>query len=122
VSTFNLSSVAVRVYNMQAMTAFYSEAFGINFKDVDTFGLPSKFGEFNGIMLKFVPIRDENEVDFEKYPVHQLGFNVSDVQKVIDIAIKHGGKIEGDITRKAGKINAAVRDPDGNTIEFYSEL
>jgi predicted enzyme related to lactoylglutathione lyase len=121
VSTLNLSSVAVRVYNMEAMTAFYSEAFGIQFNDVDTFGLASKFGEFNGVIFKFVPIRNEDEVDFENYPIHQLGFNVSDFQKVIEIAIKHGGKIEGGITRNEGKVNAAVRDPDGNTLELYSD-
>jgi predicted enzyme related to lactoylglutathione lyase len=118
-SRLNLTSVAVRVHHMDAMVAFYSEAFNIQFEDVDTFGLPSKFGDCNGITLKFVPIRDE--VDFENYPIHQLGFNVSDVDKVIDIALKHGGKMEGGITRKDGKVNAAVRDPDGNTIELYSE-
>ncbi|MBC7878589.1 MAG: VOC family protein [Anaerolineales bacterium] len=120
-NTTNLTSIALRVCNMDAMVAFYSAAFDIKFKDVDTFGLPSKFGEFKGITLKFVPIRDEDEVDFENYPIHQLGFSISDVEKVINIALKHGGKLEGDITRKDGKVNAAVRDPDGNTIELYSE-
>ena len=114
-----LASVAIRVHNMVSMTAFYSEAFGIRFKEVDTFGIRSRFGDLNGIILKFVPIRDE--ADFENYPIHQLGLNVQDVQKVIDIAIKHGGKTDGEIIRKDGEAQAAVRDPDGNTIELYSE-
>jgi predicted enzyme related to lactoylglutathione lyase len=104
---------------MDAMTAFYSEAFDIHFTEVDTFGIQSRFGDFNGITLKFVPIRDE--ADFENYPIHQLGFDVRDIQKVIEIALKHGGKGEGELIHNEGKVQAAVRDPDGNTIELYSE-
>jgi predicted enzyme related to lactoylglutathione lyase len=117
----SITSVAVRVFQMDVMVAFYSESFGIQFEDVDTFGLPSKFGDLNGVTLKFVPIRDENEVDFENYPIHQLGFNVPDVEKVIDSALKHGGKREGEIIRQDGTVNGVVRDPDGNTIELYSD-
>jgi len=115
----NLASIALRVHEMDAMLAFYSEAFDIQFETVDTFGISSKFGNINGITLKFVPIRDD--VDFENFPIHQLGFNVSDVERVIEIVRKHGGKLEGEVIRKDGKIRAAVRDPDGNTLELYSE-
>jgi predicted enzyme related to lactoylglutathione lyase len=104
---------------MASMTAFYHEALGIEFRTVDTFGLESKFGEFKGLTLKFVPIRDD--VDFENYPIHQLGFKVPDIRAVIEVAIKHGGRAEGEIMEKDGKSQSAVRDPDGNTIELYSE-
>jgi catechol 2,3-dioxygenase-like lactoylglutathione lyase family enzyme len=40
---------------------------------------------------------------------------------VIALAIKHGGRQEGKTIQVAGKKQAAVRDPDGNTIELYSE-
>jgi predicted enzyme related to lactoylglutathione lyase len=106
----NITSIAVRVCQMDAMVAFYSEAFNVQFENVVTSGFASKFGSINGINLKFVPIRDK--VDFENYPIHQLGFSVPDIEKVIKIALKHGGKTEG---------NTAVRDPDGNTLELYSE-
>jgi predicted enzyme related to lactoylglutathione lyase len=117
--TGQLSSIALRVHNMDAMVIFYKEAFGIQFRTVETFGLESKFGECNGITLKFVPIRDE--MDFENYPVHQPGFQVPDIRKVIEIAIKHGGRAEGEVIEKDGKFQAAIRDPDGNTIELYQE-
>lgn len=106
----NITSIAIRVCQMDAMVAFYSEAFGVQFENVDTSGFASKFGTLNGILLKFVPIRDN--VDFEDYPVHQLGFSVPDIERVIKIALKYGGKTEG---------NTAIRDPDGNTLELYSE-
>jgi predicted enzyme related to lactoylglutathione lyase len=101
------------------MVAFLSEAFGARFREVETFGLRSHFAEVNGITLKLVPIREA--VDFDGFPVHQLGFKVADVESVIATAQKHGGRLEGDILRQAGGVRAAIRDPDGNTIELYSE-
>ena len=115
----NISSVAMRIANMEAMLDFYSQAFGVKFREVNTFGILSQFGEVDGITLKFVPIRDD--ADFKNYPVHQLGFVVPDVEAVIALALQHGGREEGTLIRKQGRIEAAVRDPDGNTIELYSE-
>jgi predicted enzyme related to lactoylglutathione lyase len=115
----NISSIAFRVHNMETMLNFYAEAFQVQFREVDTYGIRSQFGELNGITLKFVPIRDD--ADFKAFPIHQLGFVVSDVEAVISLALKHGGRQEGQIIRAGGKIQAAVRDPDGNTIELYSE-
>lgn len=113
-----ISSIAFRVYNMDAMLAFYSEAFHVQFQAVDTYGIQSQFGDMDGITLKFVPIREGD--DFKNFPIHQPGFVVTDVEAVIDLALKHGGRQEGQTLRAEGKTQAAVRDPDGNTIELYS--
>lgn len=115
----SLSSIAVRVHNLDQMVKFYSVAFGVQFREVDTFGIPSQFGDFDGVTLKFVPIRDA--VDFEGYPVHQLGFRVEYVEATIRLAVEHGGRLEGEILWDGDKVQAAVRDPDGNTIELYSD-
>jgi predicted enzyme related to lactoylglutathione lyase len=104
---------------MEAMLNFYSEAFDVQFREVDTYGIRSQFGEMNGITLKFVPLRDDT--DFKGFPVHPPGFVVSDVEVVVALAVKHGGRQEGQIIRSDGQIPAAVRDPGGNTIELYSE-
>src|SRR5215208_253541 len=101
------------------MLNFYSQAFGIEFREVGTYGIRSQFGEVNGITLKFVPIRDE--ADFTGFPVHQLGFTVPDVEAVVALALQYGGRQEGKTLRTGSKVQAAVRDPDGNTIELYSE-
>ncbi len=113
-----ISSIAFRVYNMDAMVAFYSAAFQVEFREVDTYGVRSQFGDVGGVTLKFVPIRESD--DFKSFPIHQPGFVVTDVEAVIDLAIKHGGRQEGQTVRTEGKTQAAVRDPDGNTIELYS--
>lgn len=114
-----ISSIAFRVHNLDAMLAFYAEAFQVEFHEVDTYGIRSQFGDLDGITLKFVPIRESD--DFKNFPVHQPGFIVSDVEAVIAIAVKHGGRQEGQTLRADGRVQAAVRDPDGNTIELYSE-
>lgn len=114
-----LSSIAFRVHNLDAMLAFYSEAFQVEFQEVDTYGIRSQFGDVDGVTLKFVPIRESD--DFKNFPIHQPGFIVPDVEAVIAIAVKHGGRQEGQTLRADGRVQAAVRDPDGNTIELYSE-
>jgi predicted enzyme related to lactoylglutathione lyase len=115
----NISSIAIRVDNLEAMVNFYSQAFQVQFREVDTYGIRSQFGEVGGITLKFVPIRES--ADFASFPIHQPGFTVSDVEAVITLALQYGGRQEGGIIRNNGKTQAAVRDPDGNTIELYSE-
>jgi catechol 2,3-dioxygenase-like lactoylglutathione lyase family enzyme len=114
----NLSSLALQVHHLQAMVDFYTEAFGIQFQQVNTAGFLSQFGTFNGLTIKFVPIRES--ADFENFPSHQLGFTVPDVEHVISLAQKYGGRQEGEIFRDGSRVQAAVRDPDGNSIELYS--
>jgi len=113
----HLTTVALRVHRMEAMVAFYEEAFGARFREVDTSGLRSQFGRVAGITLKLVPLRDA--VEFDEFPSHQLGFEVPDVEAVIALAVKHGGRQEGELTRDGDTVHASVRDPDGNTIELY---
>lgn len=112
-----LATVAYRVHRTEQMVAFYSEAFGARFKEVDARGVRSQFGQVGPLTLKFVPIRDE--VDFDGFPVHQLGFEVPDVAAVVAAAERHGGRVQDRPERVDGRLHAAVRDPDGNTIEVY---
>lgn len=115
--TAEMTSLAFRVHHLEPMLDFYRESFGIRFRQVDTFGIESWFGELDGLLIKFVPIREG--ADFEGYPFHQPGFRVADVRKVIALAEKYGGRKEGPIRQSEGETQAAVRDPDGNTIELY---
>jgi catechol 2,3-dioxygenase-like lactoylglutathione lyase family enzyme len=113
-----VTTVAYRVHHMAAMLAFYRDAFGVEFRAVETGGgITSQFGELGGITLKFVPIRER--ADFEHFPVHQLGLEVADVEAVVALARKHGGRVQDPPARRGGRLHAAVRDPDGNTLELY---
>ncbi len=113
-----LSSIAIQAHHIERMVAFYSEAFGGEFRKVAAGGLESWFGVVAGITLKLVPLR--GEADFEQYPLHQLGFAVEAIDEVIAIALKHGGRREGEVIRQGDQAHGAVRDPDGNTLELYS--
>ena len=115
-----LQSIAIRVHRTEAMVAFYEEAFGARFRVVDTFGVSSRFAEIDGITVKLVPIRES--VDFDGYPSHQLGFEVPSIGAVLEAAGRHGGHPEGERMRDGDRWHAAVRDPDGNTIELYEKM
>lgn len=116
-ATVTLTTVAYRVHHMTAMVAFYTDAFGARFREVDARGIRSRFGQIGPLTLKFVPIRDRAE--FEGFPVHRPGFEVPDVARVIAAAERHGGRVENAPERLDGRVQAAVQDPDGNTIEVY---
>jgi len=112
-----LTTIAVRVHKMAEMVSFYTEAFGVRFAAVEMYGMTMHFGELPGLTLKFVPIREG--VEFEQFPIHQPGFEVPDLWHVITIALRHGGRVQNDPGMNDGRMMAAVRDPDGNTIELY---
>lgn len=112
-----LTTVALRVHRVEEMVAFYSQAFGAELRPVDTGGIESWFGEIGGITFKLVPIR--SSTDFVGYPSHQPGFEVADVQAVLAVARKYGGRQEGEILKVGDRLHASVRDPDGNTLELY---
>lgn len=114
-----LTTIAVQVHHMDAMVAFYAEAFGFRFRPAATGGLASQFGRRGALTLKFVPLRDAP--DFDGYPSHQLGFSVENVDAVLALAERHGGRREGEVIRSGGSVHAAVRDPDGNTLEIYAD-
>ncbi|HUF35037.1 MAG TPA: VOC family protein [Gemmatimonadales bacterium] len=112
------TTLAYRVHHMPAMFAFYRDAFGVEFREVDTGGgLRSQFGALGGLTLKFVPIREG--ADFEDFPIHQLGLEVPDMDVVLAAVRRHGGRVQDAPRRREGRLRAAVRDPDGNTLELY---
>ena len=105
---------------MDAMVAFYTNAFGARFRDVQTGPFTSRFAAVSGVTLKFVPIRDS--ADFDGFPIHQPGFDVDDVDAVLRAAAAHGGAVQDAPREVNGRLHAAMRDPDGNTIEIYGPV
>ena len=112
-----LRTLAIQANRMEPMTAFYREAFGFQFRNVDVGGLACQFGVLDGLELKLVPIR--SSTDFENFPIHQLGFEVDYLAEVLASAERHGGRIQNEPVRNGDQLHAAIRDPDGNTIELY---
>jgi len=87
-----LTSVAYRVHHTDAMLAFCTEALGARFRVVETRGIRSLFGELPDLTLKLVPIRAA--ADFSWFPFHRLSFDVPDVGRVIEIALRDAGRVQ----------------------------
>lgn len=113
-----LTSIAIQSFNMDSMEAFYREAFGFSFRDVAVGGMTCRFGQSGGLELKLVPMREAS--DFEGFPSHQPGFEVDDIGRIVEIAVRCGGRSMGEpVEGPDGRLHAGIRDPDGNTIELY---
>jgi catechol 2,3-dioxygenase-like lactoylglutathione lyase family enzyme len=112
-----MTTVALRVHHAERMERFYARAFGAVFESVQTGPITSRFARIDGITLKLVPIRQD--ADFTAFPIHQLGFRVPDVRRAVAVAVAEGGRLENSPMERDGEMHAAVRDPDGNTIELY---
>lgn len=111
-------SVAIKCHALDKMVAFYSDAFGASFREVDVGGgMTCFFGRIGEATFKLVSGR-EAPPDFEGFPIHQIGLRVNDVDKVLACAVEHGGRQEGEVVREGGEVFGCVRDPDGNTIEL----
>lgn len=112
-----LRSVALRVHRMEAMEQFYSSAFGAEFRTVQTGEFEARFARVGDVLLKLVPIRET--ADFAGFPVHQLGFEVESLERVLDHVDRLGGNRLGEPVLIDGVRQVAIRDPDGNTLELY---
>lgn len=109
-------SLALRVHDMPAMIGFYGELLGITFEAAPFEGVEVMESRTGAFVLRFAALREEE--DFDGFPVHQPGFAVDDVARAIRVAVAHGGEVEGEPIRSDGEIVlAALRDPDGNTLE-----
>jgi len=114
-----LVSVAIRVYRMEAMVDFYQEAFGVSFEPRRVGDLEVQFGFLGDLMIKLVPLAAEQDAD--EFPAHQLGFDVEDLDAVLELALKYGGSILQEPVSRMDQWHAAIRDPDGNSLELYSK-
>ncbi len=115
-----LVSIAIRVYRMEAMVDFYQEAFGIPFVEKRIGDLESYFGFLGPILFKLVPLSDDQEAD--EFPTHQLGFHVEDIDSVVELALKYGGSVLQEPLQRLDQYFAAIRDPDGNSLELYGPI
>ncbi len=103
-----LSSIALQVHHTEQMTEFYSRLLGIEFAEIDAGGMSCWFGRAGALTVKLVPLREE--VDFESFPLHQLGFLVEDVDAAIQLAVSLGGRQEGEVLIHEGRAHGAVRE------------
>ncbi len=117
--TTSLNRVTLATTNMAAMVRFYNEVFGAELQPAPQYGATTPAfhqGTLAGVSLLLCP----NQIARVKAAQnrHQLRFAVTDIEAAIQSVQAAGGKADGKITKQQGEKLIAVRDPDGNTIEF----
>lgn len=113
---FALDRITVATLNMKAMVKFYEKVFDASLQAKSAYGTTLYEGSLANLNLLLCP-NEVAKVQAEQNR-HQLRFIVTDVEETLRRAWDAGGSLEGDIVEDAGEKVAAVRDPDGNTIEF----
>lgn len=115
--THRLISISIYTRHTQAMISFYSEAFGMHFQAFIAGPIESFFADWQGLTIKFIPTPQASRGT--PSPL-QLGLNVDDIDRVLELAVKYGGTLQGAVNHTASGLHAAVNDPDGNTLELYA--
>ena len=111
-------SISIDVKDMDRMTRFWSEGFGVDFREVVTRGRGGMFGTLpDGTTLKLIDAAHREARDRD---VLTLGVAVPDVEAVATLAEQLGGSLEGDLLRNGDLCHARIRDPDGNLLELYT--
>jgi predicted enzyme related to lactoylglutathione lyase len=114
-----LNRLTLATTKMAAMVQFYNQVFEAGLQPTNQYSASAPVfyeGNLAGVSLLLCP----NEVAKVKTAQnrHQLRFAVSDLEEAIRRVQAAGGKVDGRIVEQAGEKLIAVRDPDGNTIEF----
>lgn len=116
----SLNRITLATTHMNAMVRFYNLVFDANLQPQPELGAGFHQGVLSGLTLLLCP-NDIAGVDASSNR-HQLRFTVNDIDEVLRRTQAAGGKVEGKIVQVGSERLAAVRDPDGNTIEFNQTL
>lgn len=119
----SLNRVTLATINMAAMVRFYNEVFGAEMEPAPQYGATTPAfhqGNLAGVNLLLCP----NQIARVKAAQnrHQLRFAVGDIEAAVQSVQAAGGKVDGKVIERQGERLIAVRDPDGNTIEFTQSI
>lgn len=116
---FTLDHITLATTHTAAMVTFYNNVFAANLVPVPAYGSTLHRGSVAGIDLLLCP-NEIAGVEAEQNR-HQLRFRVPNLAQVLVRVQAAGGTIDADQSGdQTGR--AAVRDPDGNTLEFVQAV
>jgi len=111
-----LKGLTLAVVRMSAMVDFYQSVFQAEFQPVEAYGAMLFRGKIAGLDLLLYPQEVAGiHVDQNRF---LLKFEVPDINHIINLALTNGGSLINAPADSEGTKAAAVRDPDGNSIEF----
>lgn len=115
-----LLRIAIAAENLTAMQNFYNQVFNAQLQGVETEVGTFYQGQIAGLALTLVP-NSLAKVE-AKQNRQQLSFRVQDLDATLNQARQAGGAQHGEVlTAPEGRLGA-VKDPDGNTIEFLQSV
>ena len=115
-TSMTISRVTLATTNMTAMTRFYNEVFAAGLRRTVVGGAVMELGTLAGVELLLCP----NEIARVDAALnrHMFRIAVDDVASVLERVRRAGGTVDAPPALIDGRRLAAVRDPDGNTIEL----
>lgn len=115
-----LKGLTLAVVRMSAMVDFYQSVFQAEFQPVEAYGAMLFRGKIAGLDVLLCPQEVAGiHVDQSRF---QLKFEVQDIHHTLNLALTNGGSLlNAPVDNEGGKA-AAVRDPDGNSIEFEQTI
>jgi predicted enzyme related to lactoylglutathione lyase len=111
-----LKGMTVAVVRLPAMVDFYQSVFQAEFQPVEAYGAMMFRGRIAGLDVLLYP--QELAGIHAEQNRFLLKFQVRDIHHTLDLALTNGGSLLNAPTENDGAKTAAVRDPDGNSLEF----
>ncbi|MBF2053239.1 MAG: VOC family protein [Candidatus Sericytochromatia bacterium] len=116
----HLVRITLAATDLQAMKTFYDRVFQAGFEVQQTPAGAFYHGQIAGLALTLVPntiaqVRAEQNRQ-------QLSFLVPDLDAALSKAELAGGERHGEVLEGPQGKQAAILDPDGNTIEFLQQV
>ena len=112
-----LSGFTIAVHHFDAMRAFYAAIFGMDWEEVELApGICILRLSLSGMTIQLcaASVAGVTAADFR----HQLRFTVADLGAAIAAGEAHGGQLHSEPVETTDMRFAAMRDPDGNTLEL----
>ncbi len=114
--SYQIEGMTIAITNMERMLEFYSKVFDIDFSEKEMYNSKLYSGHWGGLDLLFCPAEIAGNTAIQNR--HQFDIIVSDLEAIIEVATKYGGKTMGGIVENEDIRNVGIYDPDKNSILF----
>jgi len=115
-----LNQITLAVFSMESMIAFYRGVFGLDFREEEMAGYVLYRAEMSGFDLLLCPAElAGNDATQNR---HQLHLSVKDLAHLMEQVPKRGGSVLQEIVDHGLYREAAIRDPDKNSIVLREQL
>lgn len=113
---YKIVGMTIAITNMDAMLAFYTAVFDLEFTPLDMYGSKLFSTTWGGLKLLFCPAHIAQNTASQNR--HQFDLIVPDLEEIIRRSTLHGGVVMGAINEDLASKSVGIYDPDMNSIAF----